>query len=433
MNDLDYLPNNVQIVSKNESVTKVYRFENRDIYDIIGTILDIPDFPSMKSFYVVDLGEIYRKYKQWIEHLPNIFPYYAVKSNPDPMILNVLAKLGCGFDCASRAEILAAIEALELSGNSVKPSDESESSTGVGAGLPKILYANPCKDGDSLKFSRLRDIDYLTFDSQCELEKINLYHRFATNILRIKVDDSHSECKMGIKFGCSYEEAIELLEKAKSMEINVAGVSFHVGSNCRSANSFRKAISDARRVFDIAIGMGFNMNILDIGGGFPGTDSSNPDVPTFEQIAKEINTAITEYFGDMPDIRVIAEPGRFMCTTSHTLVLEVIGYKPTKLPNGEKKYIYTVGESIYSSFNCIGYDHCVPVIEPFNERNEHKTYLSQIVGHTCDGTDIIADNIHLPILLTEEKCLVRNFGAYTRASSSAFNGFAPVPAIYVIT
>ena len=53
-------------------------------------------------FFVGDLGEVVRQYRRWIKNLPRIEPFFAIKCNPDPMVLHTLVKLGVGFDCASR-------------------------------------------------------------------------------------------------------------------------------------------------------------------------------------------------------------------------------------------------------------------------------------------------------------------------------------------
>ena len=144
-----------QIVDREETKKKVHRFDsNADIYEIISYFLELKS--SNEPFYIVDLSEVKRRFMQWSKVLPRVEPFYAIKSNPDPMILYVLSKLGSGFDCASKDEIILA------------------KSTGVP--VENLLYANPTKDQSSLQFARSQDVDYLTFDSYCELDKIKLFH-----------------------------------------------------------------------------------------------------------------------------------------------------------------------------------------------------------------------------------------------------------------
>lgn len=390
---------------------KVYKFgTNAEIIDIISYFLELKN--SDDPFYVVDLTEIFKKYKQWTVELPRVHPYYAIKSNPDPMILDMLAKLGCGFDCASKDEIILA--------KTTGISDE------------KILYANPCKNNDGLQFARSADVDYLTFDSSCELDKIKVFHPDAKCIIRIQVDDSGSECKFSSKFGCTIEEAKNLLKLAQIDELNIVGVSFHQGSNCRVKGQFEKAIRDARKVFDLAKEFGFEMTILDIGGGMPGTDDG---AVTFSDLCVEINEAIEKYFpktNDDDNIRIIGEPGRYMNTSSHTLVVTIIGIKSSvNEETKQKEFKYTVNDTIYGSFNCIVFDHANPELLPYNERTE-KTYKSTIFGCSCDSIDVISKGIMLPKLAVGDRIFVKNFGAYTRASSSCFNGFKTSLIHYIV-
>ena len=406
---VNYLSDRIQLIEEEEKpITKVYKLKTNDTYKIIEYFLKLGDRPTNKSFYIVNLNEIEKKVKLWKKNLPRIEPYYAIKSNPDIMILNTLASLGCGFDCASETEINLAIE--------------------TGVPREKIIFANPVKDKYELEFARKENIDIVTFDSECELDKIKVSHPDANCVIRIVVDDSKSECQFGKKFGCSSEEVKDLLELARVDKLKVTGVSFHVGSNCRGEGQFDSAIKDSREVFRIAKEKGFNMNLLDIGGGFPGNDNK-----AFEKMSIEINNAIDKYFYDIDDLKIIAEPGRYMCTTSHILVMNIIGIRVKKNDIGEMTYKYTVKESIYGSFNNIKFDHAKPNILAHSERDETKLYDSVIVGRTCDGDDFIADYVKLPKLAVGEWLYVENMGAYTRASLSTFNGFGAPNVYYILT
>lgn len=404
------LSDKMQIVDVNEKKPHVYaRDKNENIYDTISFFLGMDN--NDEPFYIVDLSEIYRRYYQFVKHLPRVEPFYAIKSNPDVMLLEVLARLNVGFDCASKDEIMLA------------------KATGVKS--EKIIFANPTKDDSSLKFARACDVDLLTFDSACELNKIKLYHPDAKCIIRIKVEDSGSTCPFSSKFGCGTAEAVELLKMAKMHDVNVVGTSFHVGSGCKVLGQYEKAIRDVKNVYNEGKILGFDMNIVDIGGGYPGYDNPQDSV-TFEMLAEEINASIEKYFGDVENVRIIAEPGRFFCTSSHTLVTSVIGVKDCiNEATKEKEYKYTINESVYGSFNCIIFDHAHPQILPFSERTE-RTYSSTIFGRTCDSIDRIAQDVQLPRLAYGEKLFVENFGAYTRASSSSFNGFTTRLIYYII-
>jgi len=170
------------------------------------------------------------------------------------------------------------------------------------------------------------------------------------------------------------------------------------------------------------------MTVLDIGGGFPGSDDENAIV--FEDIAKKLNEEIDKNFADVEDLRVIAEPGRYFAAMSHTMVFNVIGKKKI-IENNETKFLYYMNDGVYGCFNCIVFDYATPEIKPFNERNE-KRYKSTIFGPTCDSLDTISRETELPELVVGEWCYVENFGAYTKAAASNFNGFQKIDGNYVL-
>jgi diaminopimelate decarboxylase len=267
------------------------------------------------------------------------------------------------------------------------------------------------------------------------------------------------------------EQVDEVLRIAKTLKLDIVGFSFHVGSGCSSAENFYEAIRDCRSATKTAQEIGFHINTIDIGGGFPGVDKTI----RFEDIATRVRDGIHDFFGDMPDVQFIAEPGRYFAQKSHILVLNVIGKKilyetsapdltdksaspldpsssdktnvsgPTyeadasgpsyeanaSYPTG-KRIIYYLNDGIYGSFNCIYFDHSVPTILPFNERDGGQ-YMSTIFGPTCDSIDLICENAMLPDLAIGEWVYVEDFGAYTAASSSAFNGFKTNSFKYIFT
>jgi ornithine decarboxylase len=240
-------------------------------------------------------------------------------------------------------------------------------------------------------------------------------------VLRIKTDDSKSICKFNCKFGIDQENIKSVLETAKILQLNVIGISFHVGSNCQDAKTYYTALQDVRNAFDIAKEIGYDMNFVDIGGGFPGYDV--PDGVRFEDIAKEVNRGIDDFFPD-ENIQIIAEPGRYFVCSSHTLVSNIIGKK-----KNNDKFVYYLNDGIYGSFNCVYFDHAKPVIQPYNER-DGKLYESVVFGPTCDSIDIIAEQCQLPDLAIGEWVYVENFGAYTSAAASTFNGFQQTRCVY---
>ena len=202
------------------------------------------------AFYVVNVDDIYHKFQNWQIKMRNIQPYYAVKCNNSPIVLEILAALGIGFDCASRAEIESVLE--------------------TGTPAAKIIYANPCKSRPYLEYAKSVNVNRMTFDNVEELQKIKELYPKAELVLRIKVDDSHSKYHLSMKFGANMKTVPMLLQKAKDINMKVIGVSFHVGSGCESSDAYKDAILNAKIAFTLGMSLGHPMNLLDIGGGFPG-------------------------------------------------------------------------------------------------------------------------------------------------------------------
>jgi len=370
-----------------------------DTYDIINDFLE--DNRSEQAFYVVDLGEIIHAVNQWQTLLPMVKPFYAIKCNPNPVMLEALASMGVNFDCASEAEIKTVIE--------------------ITKDPTRIIFANPCKMSSQIRYARANDVDCMTFDSEEELYKVKLFHPYAKLILRLAVDDSKSVCKFNKKFGCKLDQVQELLVIAKTLKLHVVGFSFHVGSNCSSEDTYYEAIGTVRNAVDIAADLDIQTTLIDIGGGFRGVDEEKG--VKFVRITEKIKEAIEDFFPDHEEqgIEFMAEPGRYFAQRTHTLVMNVIG-KKIIMEKDEKTIVYYLNDGIYGSFNCIMFDHEKPTILPFNERNE-KQFRSRLFGPTCDSIDMISEDVMLPELATGEWVYSENMGAYTVAAGSNFNGF----------
>jgi ornithine decarboxylase len=164
----------------------------------------------------------------------------------------------------------------------------------------------------------------MTFDREIELMKVARAHPKAKLVLRIATDDSKAVCCLSVKFGATLKTSRLLLERAKELNIDVIGASFHVSSGCTDPDTFVQAVSDARCVFDMGTEVGFSMHLLDIGGGFPGSEDTTF---IFEEITSVINPALDKYFPSDSGVRIIAEPGRYYVTSAFTLAVNIIAKK----------------------------------------------------------------------------------------------------------
>lgn len=163
----------------------------------------------------------------------------------------------------------------------------------LGVEPERILYANPCKRVEDIRFAKKHGILRTTFDSVCELKKMAAEFCEAKLFLRIRADDPSARCNLGVKYGAEEHEWDVLLFTARTLGLDVIGVSFHVGSFASSVNAFEDAMEKAERAIEMAREHGYDPRIIDIGGGFSATHG----------LPKTISAP--------PGITLIAEPGRF--------------------------------------------------------------------------------------------------------------------------
>lgn len=415
--------------------------------ELIKSITSNPDVEK-DPFYIVDLEDICNKHINWITRLPRVEPHYAIKCNTDLMLLKLLAFLGTGFDCASKNEIQKILD--------------------LGVSPDRIIFANPCKQSSYIKYAYKMGVNYMTFDNELELYKIKESHPNAKCVLRIITNDADAICRFSMKFGADMDSSFKLIELAAKLNLNLVGISFHVGSGQMSPQAFSESIQNARQLFDFAREkFDIKMHMLDLGGGYPGASDSGD---LFNAIAKEINRALDEYFpidyfaqlnedmGDEYKLRVIAEPGRYYACSAFTLCANVISRRDmnqTPLQQEQdkesllakqqtfdneidttKSIMYYINDGVYASFNCLFYDHAEVfplLINDERDMNACKYYKSSIWGPTCDGLDCVVKETYLPELALNEFMVFKNMGAYTVSGAVAFNGIPLARCIYVVS
>ncbi|KAJ2105246.1 Ornithine decarboxylase [Coemansia sp. RSA 922] len=369
------------------------------------------------AFFVADMGEVYRQHAQWTKLLPRVQPFFAVKCNPDALVIKLLARLGAGFDCASKGELTQVL------------------SEGVSAS--NIIYAHPCKPASHLRYAAAQGVELMTFDNADELEKISELHQGAKAVLRILADDSSALCRLGLKFGAEPSSAAALLRTAIKLGVQVVGVSFHVGSGCKSEAAFSDAVERARRVFDQADALGLQLSLLDVGGGFPGRN--DPAGLDFDVVARVLSAAIDRHFPQdaYAHVRVIAEPGRYFVASAFSLAVNVVARRRIE-GEGAESFMYYVNDGVYGSFNCIVFDHQSPRPRLCSRRGElldttaAPLFKSSIWGPTCDSIDcIVPSGLLLPELRIGDWLVFDNMGAYTLCAASRFNGFKLSDIVYV--
>ncbi|XP_049272484.1 ornithine decarboxylase [Rhipicephalus sanguineus] len=352
-------------------------------------------------FFVVDIDDLFYKIDLLRKHMPRVKPFYAVKCNNDPVVLEVLASLDIGFDCASIAEI--------------------ETMVSLGVDPSRIIYAHPQKHVTYLRRAWKQGVDLMTFDCAHELYKIKEHYPSARLVLRLKVENRKAWFRLGDKFGCSETEAVELLHMAKALEMAVVGVCFHVGGGNEDASAFATAIAAARRIFDVGRDMGFDITLLDIGGGFPREPGCHP---LFIKTADIVNECLEEYFPENYGVTVISEPGGFVVSSAFFLCTKIIGKRMCESSDEIKQAVcmYYINESTYKSFMMVIYNEEIARPEPLEEV-VRPTQPSMVWGITCDSSDKIKAACSLPDMDVGEWMAFPNMGAYSTTVTSPFNGF----------
>jgi ornithine decarboxylase len=341
-------------------------------------------------------------------------PYYAVKCNPLPSILQHLAgQPGIGFDCASRDEL----EKVRVCAAAQASNPHRRSHGGA---RPDALFANPCKSRTDIRFAVESGVDYMTFDSLVELKKMK-EEGVKKPVLRIHVDDKGgSRIPLNKKYGYSLKEVGPLIQALQDYNMRLYGLAFHVGSDCRSATSYESALDTAGAFTRALESRGvLEKELLDIGGGFSGL--SCDDGLLRNTIAPVVLSAPLLRVYD----RCIAEPGRFFAAETCDIRVTVLGRRT--LPCGRESII--INESAYGAFSGVPFDGFKPV---FVSRSKGAMSSFVVFGQTCDSGDIIGHDILLPSDVAEgDELDVYDMGAYSIASASRFNGF-PTPDIRII-
>ncbi len=359
--------------------------------------------------FIVDHEQLRRNLAEFRKHLPRVQPYYAVKANSDPAIVETLYRAGASFDVASIAEFRTVYDNIRD-----LPAVERQAYI-----WDKIIYANPIKD-----HATLEELDtykpLVTYDNYEEIRKIRRHAPRAGLALRLKVPNTGAMVELSSKFGCDPGEAVRLIETAHAQGLTVEGLSFHVGSQTTNFDNYVQALNLAASVFNEARLRGFaKLNIVDIGGGFPAPYDAN--VRPFRELARRLNAEFKRLFP--PTVELLAEPGRFLVATAATSVASVIGKA-----DRDGKRCYYINDGVYHTYSGVIFDHCHYRVEALRAG---PTQICSVFGPTCDALDTISLTEQLPDLKLGDLVFSRNIGAYSHASSTNFNGFPPAKVVHI--
>ena len=335
--------------------------------------------------------------------MPAAHIHYAVKANPHPVILERLVELGCRFDAASIGEIDMCLDA--------------------GADPAHISFGNTVKRKQDIIDAYAKGIRLFSADAEDELYKISMYAPGSNVFIRVLMRSTEAEWPLSRKFGCSSSMVIPLMHSAKDKGLEPVGLSFHVGSQTRHPHMWYDSLDSVAAIWHNAIEEGFDLTLLNIGGGFPayyGVDITEP-----EEYGERILEAVKERFGDVEYI--MAEPGRGLVGNAGCIAAEVL-LVSRKHEEDPVRWVYlNIGRFhglAETESEAIKYQFLTP------DCTSTETSPCILAGPTCDSADVMYEEhkINLPIDLTfGDKFVILNCGAYTSTYSSvAFNGFPPL-------
>jgi len=357
---------------------------------------------------VVDLDVVRDNYNAFAKALPDSRVFYAVKANPAPEVLSLLASLGSCFDTASVAEIEMALAA--------------------GATPDRVSYGNTIKKERDIARAYELGVRLFAVDCKPEVDKIARAAPGSKVFCRILCDGAGAEWPLSRKFGCEPAMAADVLEHAHRQGLIAYGISFHVGSQQRNQHAWDRALAQSAAVFKECGERGINLSMVNLGGGFP--TKYLKSVPSVRTYGSAIFRALRKHFGNrIPE--TIIEPGRGMVGNAGVIETEVV-LVSKKSEEDEVRWVYLdigkFGGLAETMDEAIRY----PIRTP---RDGGETAPCILAGPTCDSADVLYEKqpYLLPVSIEiGDKLLIEGTGAYTSTYSSvAFNGFPPLKTVHI--
>ncbi len=358
---------------------------------------------------VVDLDIVRDNYTAFERALPDTRVFYAVKANPAPEILELLARLGSSFDCASVAEIEMALAA--------------------GAGPERISFGNTIKKERDVAAAFELGVRLFAVDCEAEVDKIARAAPGSQVFCRILCDGAGADWPLSRKFGCAPEMAPNVLEHAHRSGLIAHGVSFHVGSQQANVEAWDTALASAAGIFREMAERGITLSMVNLGGGFPARYLK--DMPGVPRYGEAILRGLSNHFGNRIP-QTIIEPGRGMVGDAGMIEAEVVLISRKSEAEDEMRWVYLdIGK-----FNGLAETMDEAIRYPIRTDKDHDRKTPCVLaGPTCDSVDVLYEKepYELPVSLSiGDKVLIEACGAYTTTYSSiAFNGFKPLRS-YVI-
>ena len=352
-------------------------------------------------FYCYSSNTIIQKYKKFELPFKNsdTIICYAVKANPNIAILKILSNLGAGAEVVSAGELRRALKA--------------------GVKAKKIVFSGVGKSYSEIKFAIEKNILQINIESIEELELITKIAKKLRKKVQIGIRinpnidaKTHTKISTGReedKFGLNIETAKKIFLNYKSNpNLDVVGLSVHIGSQIMSLNPFKKVFLKIKALIKKINKNEKIIKVLDLGGGI-GINYKDEKIINFNSYAK----IILDISNDL-GCKLILEPGRILVAESGILVTRVLFIKKNK-----KKTFAIIDTGMNDLLRPALYDayHDIQSIK----KGRGKRELYTIVGPICETADTFAKNKLLNRLNTHEILFFKNVGAYGASMSSSYN------------
>ncbi|MBH1969612.1 diaminopimelate decarboxylase [Moraxellaceae bacterium AER2_44_116] len=323
---------------------------------------------------------------------------YAVKANSNLAVLNVLARLGSGFDIVSGGELARVLAA--------------------GGDASKVVFSGLGKQQTEIKTALEVGIACFNVESYAELARINevaiAVGKKARVSLRVNPDvdaQTHPYISTGLKenkFGVAIDDAIAVYQYAAQLEgLEVIGIDCHIGSQLTTTTPFADALDRILTMIDTLTTLGINIEHLDIGGGL-GVRYRDEVPPTPAEYA---NALLPKLQGR--NLKVYLEPGRAIAANAGILLTKVEFLKPTPHKNFaivDAAMNDLIRPSLYSAWMNI-----IPVFPRLTD-----TQVYDVVGAVCETGDFLGKERELAIE-AGDLLAVCGAGAYGFVMSSNYN------------
>jgi ornithine decarboxylase len=178
-----------------------------------------------RPFLILDTAIVREKARRFRVAMPRVRPHYAVKANPDRRVIKALVQEDCAFEIASTAELDLLL--------------------GLGVEVKEVFYSNPMKSRQAISYAAGKGVQWYVVDSVDELRRVHELAAHAKIYVRIATPNIGSDWPLSGKFGAGAAETREIIATAAKLGADLAGVTFHVGSQCRNPENWRVGIEKA--------------------------------------------------------------------------------------------------------------------------------------------------------------------------------------------